>query len=170
MITKRYDNYIGKWKVFCVERGIDPISTFLNHPIEFLSKLFESGVGYSSLGTARSALLSVFIMDNVISFGKCPLVQRFMKGIFNLRSAFPRQFAVWDPDIVLEYPSNLEYNLPLKDLSVISFCLLSGQRNQTVKALTLPGLEGGLVGPRLTFVVYITRTKNVEALRLNGFF
>ena len=39
--------------------------------------------------------------------------------------------------------------------------------------LTLPGLgggeRGGLVGPRLTFVVYIPRTKNVEALRLNDF-
>ena len=32
---------------------------------------------------------------------------------------------------------------------------------------TRPG--GGLVGLRLTFVVYIPRTKNVEALRLNDF-
>ena len=32
---------------------------------------------------------------------------------------------------------------------------------------TRPG--GGLVGPQLTFVVYIPRTKNVEALRLNDF-
>ena len=32
---------------------------------------------------------------------------------------------------------------------------------------TRPG--GGLVGPRLTFVVYIPRTKNVEAFRLNDF-
>ena len=41
--------------------------------------------------------------------------------------------------------------------------------------LTLPGLGWGrgagegLVGPRLNFVVYIPRTKNVEALRLNDF-
>ena len=42
--------------------------------------------------------------------------------------------------------------------------------------LTLPGLGGSggggggrLVGPRLTFVVYVPRTKNVEALRLNDF-
>ena len=31
------------------------------------------------------------------------------------------------------------------------------------------GGRGGLVGPRLIFVVYIPRTKNVEALRLNDF-
>ena len=28
--TKGYDNYIGKWKVFCRERSIDPISTSLD--------------------------------------------------------------------------------------------------------------------------------------------
>ena len=72
--TKRYDNYIGKWKVFCHERGIDPISKFLDQPIEFPTKIFESDAGYSSVGTARSALSSVLIMDNGISFGKHPLV------------------------------------------------------------------------------------------------
>ena len=55
-----------------------------------------------------------------------------MKGIFKLRPALPRQFSVWDPDIVLDYLSNLEYDLPLKDLLqnlVILLCLLSGQRD-----------------------------------------
>ena len=103
--------------MFCCERGIDPISTSLDQAIKFLPKNFESGVGYSSAGTARSALLSVLIMDNEISFGKYPLVQRFMKGIFNLRPTLPRQFAVWEPDIVLDYLSNLECDLPLKNLS-----------------------------------------------------
>ena len=63
-----------------------------------------------------------------------------MKGIFNLRPALPRQFAVWDPDIVLDYFSNLKYDLSLKDLSeklVILLCLLSGQRDQTVKTLNI---------------------------------
>ena len=44
---------IGKWKVFCRERGIDTISRFLGQPIEFLTKCFESGVGYSSVSTAK---------------------------------------------------------------------------------------------------------------------
>ena len=54
--TKKYDNCIGKWKVFCRERSIDPISTSLDQPIEFLIKIFESGVRYSSVVTVRSAL------------------------------------------------------------------------------------------------------------------
>ena len=64
-------------------------------------------------------------MDNGISFGKHPLVQRFMKGMFNLRLVLPRQFAVWDPDIVLDYLSSLEYDLPLKDCSenLLFYCV-----------------------------------------------
>ena len=65
-----------------------------------------------------------------------------MKGIFNLRPAIPKQFVVCDPDIVLDYVSNLTYvsDLPLKDLSeklVILLCLLSGQSDQTAKALNI---------------------------------
>ena len=36
-----------------------------------------------------------------------------MKGIFHLKLALPRQFTKWDPDIVLDYLNNLEYDLPL---------------------------------------------------------
>ena len=35
--------------MFCRERGIDPISAPLDQPIEFLTKIFESGVGCSSV-------------------------------------------------------------------------------------------------------------------------
>ena len=86
------------------------------------------------------ALSSVLITDNGISFGKHPLVQRFMKGIFNLKLTLPRQFKKWDPDIVLDYLNNLEYDLPLKDFSkklVFLLCLSSGQRGQTVKELNI---------------------------------
>ena len=58
-------------------------------------------------------------MGNGTLFGKHPLVkplvQRFMKGIFNLRPALPRQFPVLDPDIVLDYLSNLN-SLIIKDM------------------------------------------------------
>ena len=70
-------------------------------------------------------------MENGIYFGKRPFVQRLMKGIFNLRPVLPRQFTLWDPDIVLDYLTNLD--LPLTDyLSeklVVLLCLLSGQRD-----------------------------------------
>ena len=115
---------------------------------------FGIGVGYSSVGAARPALSSALIIGNRISFGKHRLVHRFMKGIFNLTPALARQFVLWDPDIVLDYLSNLEYNFPLKHLSeklVILLYFLSGQRDQTVKALNIKGmlLEKG----RYTFLI-----------------
>ena len=55
---------------------------------------FGIGVGYSSVGAARSALSSALIIGNRISFEKHPLVQQFMKGIFNLTPALPRQFVL----------------------------------------------------------------------------
>ena len=106
--------------MFCRERGIDPILTSLDQLIEFLIEIFESGVGYSSVGTARSALSSFPIMDLMLTF--------------------PTQFAVWDPDIILDCLNDLEYDLPLKDLSeklVILLCLLFRQRDQPVKALNI---------------------------------
>ena len=111
--------------MLCYESGVDLSSTSLDQPIEYLAKVFESGVGYSSIGTVKLVLyskistvrLSVLIMENGISFGKHPLVQGFMKDIFSLRLALPRQFAVWDPAIGLDYVSNLLYGLRLKHLS-----------------------------------------------------
>ena len=85
-------------------------------------------------------------MDNGISFAKHPLVQRFMESIFNLWPVLPRQFAAWDSDVVLDYLSSLEYDLPLQDLSenlVILFCVLSGERKQTVKALNIKNMVSG---------------------------
>ena len=99
--------------MFCRERGIDLIFISLDQPIEFLTKIFDSTVGYSSVSIARSTLSSP--MDNGISFGKHFVVQLFIEGIFNVSLIFSRLFAVWDLDIVLDYLSNLEYELSLKD-------------------------------------------------------
>ena len=112
---KKYNNCIGKQKAFCRERGIDLIFISLDQPIEFLTKIFDSTVGYSSVSTGTSTLSSA--MDNGISFGKHFVVQLFIEGIFNVTLIFSRQFAVWDLDILLDYLSNLEYELSLKDLS-----------------------------------------------------
>ena len=69
-----------------------------------------------------------------------------MESIFNLWPVLPRQFAAWDSDVVLDYLSSLEYDLPLQDLSenlVILFCVLSGERKQTVKALNIKNMVLG---------------------------
>ena len=74
--TSNNQNYhITKWKAFCHEGGVDPISGSADQPIEFLTKIFESCVGYSSIGTARLAQFSILKMESEIYFTEKPLVQ-----------------------------------------------------------------------------------------------
>ena len=81
--AKRYNTYIKQWKVFCRERQINPISPSLSEAIEFMTTIFKTGVSYSSLATARSALSSLLNTQNGVTFGSQPIIQRFMKGAFN---------------------------------------------------------------------------------------
>ena len=93
-------------------------------------------------------LSSILQLDPNISvpFGQLPLVKRFMKGIFELRPALPRYNSIWDVGVVFSYfrgrPSASE--LKLKELTLkLAFLLslLSGQRCQTIKYLTLENME-----------------------------
>ena len=53
--------------------------------VEFLTKLFDDGHGYSSLNSARSALSSFLCSNSGLTIGKFPSVIRFMKGIYELK-------------------------------------------------------------------------------------
>ena len=59
------------------------ISPPLNILLEFLVGRYESGLSYSSINTARSALSQFLINTNSDSpYGQIPLVKRFMEGVF----------------------------------------------------------------------------------------
>ena len=95
--------------------------------LDFLATLFHSGLSYSSINTARSALSSILqVNNNSLPFGQLPIVQRFMKGIYELRPSFPKYTSVWDLKTVLNYfrsqPSASD--LTLKHLSLkVTFLL-----------------------------------------------
>ena len=142
----QYQIYIKKWAQFCSTTACD----FFNPPIpkvmDFLSDLFYSGLSYSAINSARSAL-SALCQPSVdtIPLGQHPLVKRFMKGIFELRPSFPRYKSIWDVNIVFNY---LRKQPPIKGLALkqltyrLTFLLfiLSGQRSQTIHLLTLDNM------------------------------
>jgi len=81
-----------------------------------------------------------------VPFGQLPIVKRFMKGIFELHPALPRYKSIWDVSIVFNYfrkrPSASDLNL--KELTLkLTFLLslLSGQRCQAIKSLTIDNRE-----------------------------
>lgn len=127
---------------FCSQREINHHSPTVNETLEFLMKLYQEGLSYSTLNTARSALSTVVDIED---FGKNPIVTRFMKGIFELRKPTPRYSAIWDVSVVLCYLSGLYpyESLTLRDLTLkllMLLLLVSSQRGQTIHLLDLNSL------------------------------
>lgn len=110
--------------------------------IEFLTMLYKSGVGYSSINTARSALSSYLTLGKSVSVGQLPLIKRFLKGVYNKRPIFPRYQQTWDVNLVLDYLKSLSpvNILSLRSLSlklVMLLALITGQRVQTLHSLDM---------------------------------
>lgn len=102
--------------------------------------LFNDGLSYSSLNTARSALSSILPLIDGIPFGKHPLVIRFLKGVFESRPAMPRYTAVWDVNQVLDYLKTLSpvNEISLKSLTLkltMLLALVTAQRGQSLLLL-----------------------------------
>ncbi|XP_071943241.1 uncharacterized protein [Antedon mediterranea] len=141
----QYQTMANRWFEFCERKNCDIISPHVTLPLEFLSDMFNSGLSYSSINTARSMLSSLFAVgQEYASFGQLPIVKRFMKGIFELRPSLLRYS--WNVNVALDYirgqPSIQESSL--KEISqrlAFLLCLLSGQRCQTILNLSIANME-----------------------------
>ena len=60
---KQYRTYLQKWTTFCSRRGVYTIQPSISEVLDFLTELFDGGLGYSGLNTARCALSSVIQME-----------------------------------------------------------------------------------------------------------
>lgn len=102
-----------------------------------MAELFEQGLGYSALNTARSALSQVLPPQAGVPFGELPLTKQFMKGVFQEKPSLPRYTVTWDPVLLLSFLRSQSPNGKL-DLKMLTFktvtllTLLSAQRMQTV--------------------------------------
>jgi len=87
---QRYRPFITKWEQYCSQRKINPFSATIEHGINFLAELYQIGIGYSALNTARCALSTVCFTSEHYTFRQHPLVCHFIKGIFECRPSLPR--------------------------------------------------------------------------------
>jgi len=102
-----------------------------------LQTVFDKGGGYSTIGTARSALALVATTCSLPNVGENILVTRFLRGVSKKRPPIPKYDTMWDPRNVLDYLSTLEplCSLSLTDLTlklVGLLALATGQRVQTL--------------------------------------
>jgi len=81
---KQYSSYLQKWVSYCSKKKISTVHVSVGQ------ELFENGLGYSTINTARSSLSAVGIKCDGITIGSHPIVIRHLKGIFNLRPSVPR--------------------------------------------------------------------------------
>lgn len=140
--TTQYQTYHKKWESFCCQQHINPLQATLQDGINFLGDLFATGVGYSCVNTARSALSSIIVLPGSVHFRSHPLGTGFVKGVFETWPSLPRYKEIWDVNSVLKVLATwtLGVKLSLRDMSwklTMLIALLSGQRVQTLKALTL---------------------------------
>ena len=126
-----------RWSRFCVREQVDTANPTINHVLDFLTDYFHTGVGYSAVATARSALAGVVHIPGVPDLAKHPLVKRLLKAVFNLRPPKPRYAYIWDAQIIVDYLRSLDNsNISFKMLSLkltTLLTLLSGQRVSTLE-------------------------------------
>ena len=87
----------GRWEIFCAQKAIVVEDASVENGIDFLASLYEDGLGYSAINTARN-----------ITFGNHPLVSRFLKGVFELKPSLPRYHRIWDVSVVLRHLKTLD--------------------------------------------------------------
>ena len=121
----------------------------MNGAVEFLTFLFGSGLAYSALNTARSAFSAILPLFNGIKFGEHPLVSRFLKGAYEQQPALYK--AIRNVGEVLNFLTTLQrarsgYKIIFKGpytlkLTMLSLCLLTAQRCQTVHLLDIKFIQ-----------------------------
>ena len=148
----------------CSQNNIDPLQPLIPNVIDFLTLLFDSGVGYSAINTARSALSTILTRENGLPIGEHPLISRLLKGVFEQRPSIPKHTTIWDVGHLLDYLRRLSpiSQLSLKELSletVTLLCLLTGQTCQTIHAIDIQNMQQLLNMIRITISQPLKMTK-----------
>ena len=131
---KQYQTYLNRWIQFCTENSFNPTEENFQTVLLFLTFLFEHGLHYSAINTARSALSSLFGLNaDSNRTGEHNLIRRFLGRVFVQRPSLPRYVTTWNPVVVLIYLRSLSplHEISLKLLShkcVMLLALLTIQR------------------------------------------
>lgn len=138
----QYTSSFKLWWGYCNTKGLDPFDIRVYDLLDFLADCLRNGSSYGSLNNHRSALS--LISTNKV--GQDEQVKRFFKGVFKIKPTFPKYDTTWDPNVVLNYLSNLYPNssLSLEQLTkklVVLLALSTGQRCQTLALIRIPNLK-----------------------------
>ena len=138
---KQYDLHIRKWLLFFTKRQANPICPTISMAVDSLTSLYDEGLSYSSINSARSALSAILdIPDSAHpTFGEHPDLKRLVKGVFQSRPLLPRYSKTWDVNLVLQYLGSMgnSQKLSLNDLTLKLTMLVALPAPQRAQSLHL---------------------------------
>ena len=138
MSTQRnYASTVRQCLSFCTTRHFESSAPFVTSVLNFLTLLYERGIGHSQIDIVRSAL-SVIYPDIAIS--KHPLISRFVQGVQNLHSGQVKYPLLWDAQDFIRYHAswNLLSNASFQDISrklAATLAFVSVQRVHTLSLI-----------------------------------
>ena len=126
---KQYDGHVRKWARFCSQRQVDPIHPTVGVAVEFLTMLYENGLRYISINSARSALSAILDKPDCLH----PTFGRLVKV-----ASLPRYSKKWDVNLVWFHewlPRSL-----VKRFDIKASRASSAQRSQSINFLDTMGM------------------------------
>ena len=70
---KQYKSYFERWEQFCIVNNFSVFEPDIGKVIELLTELFHTGIGYSAINTAQSALSSIILLPGGRPVAEHPL-------------------------------------------------------------------------------------------------
>ena len=143
--TRQYDSTVWQWGAYCRKWKIDPLAPPIAAVVIFLTSLFEMGLGYGGVASARSALGNFITVHGFPKLADHPLMQKLLKGVANGRPPQPRYMRIWDTTLLIKYldsPTNevLDFqHLCWKPSALLT--ILSGQQVSTIHKFQLNNLQ-----------------------------
>ena len=174
----QYAVHHRKWNTFCVIKNIDPLNPAINEGLLFLVSLFDKGLRYSGLNSARRALSCILPLFDNWSFGTHPLVLRAMRSFYNKRPPQARYSHMWHTNLVIDYLREITpiSSLSLKDLTqklCMLFLLATCSRQQRICSLKRSNIkiqhDGTVDITTDSLQKHFSRSKSLEVLTLKPF-
>ena len=169
-----YRPYIHMWMKYCKEKSISITNPTAPQALTFLTDLHSKCYKYNQINTLRS-VLSIIIRVKNNTWGKLPVVKKYMKGIFESEAVFPKYNIIWNVSNVFNFFRHmpLPHELGLKELSQ-KLCLLlilitGGQRCQTIHNIQIADLkilDGKLFTPIMSKIKQTRPSLHMEPLKI----
>ena len=81
----QYDSLLRGWQGFCSQWKVHPLSPTIFDVISYLTSMYDRGLQYTTIASARSVLSGILHILGVTSISSHPLILRLLKGIFHVR-------------------------------------------------------------------------------------